>query len=95
MRLDLRNIHSSVTDYFIICDAESTTQVRAIANSVEAEVYKALKEEPWRKEGLDHCECVLLDFVNVVVHIFKKDKRLYYGVEELWGDAEIKTYQSA
>ncbi|MNZ79558.1 Ribosomal silencing factor RsfS [compost metagenome] len=95
VRLDLRNLHSSVTDYFIICDAESTTQVRAIANSVEAEVYKALKEEPWRKEGLDHCEWVLLDFVNVVVHIFKKDKRLYYGVEELWGDADIKTYQSA
>lgn len=95
VRLDLRNIHSSVSDYFVICHAESTTQVKAIANSVEEEVYKALKQEPWRKEGLEYGEWILLDYIDVVVHIFKTDKREFYGIEELWGDAEFKSYKSA
>lgn len=95
VRLDLRNIHSSVADYFVICHANSATQVKAIANSVEEEIYKAFKIEPWRKEGLQHGEWVLLDYVDVVVHIFKTEKREYYGIEELWGDAEVQAYQSA
>jgi ribosome-associated protein len=95
VRLDLRNIHSSVADYFVVCHAESTTQVKAIANSVEEEVFKALGIEPQRKEGLQHAEWILLDYFDVVVHIFKTDKRAYYGIEDLWGDAEMKFYQSA
>src|SRR4051812_6016140 len=95
VRLDLRNIQSSVTDYFVICHAESSTQVKAICSSVEEEVYKGLGLEPWRKEGLEHAEWVLLDYIDVVVHIFKTDKRQFYGIEELWGDAEMKNYQSA
>ncbi|MDB5116944.1 MAG: rsfS [Mucilaginibacter sp.] len=95
VRLDLRNIHSSVTDYFVVCHADSATQVKAIANSIEDEVYKALKQEPWRKEGLEYGEWILLDYVNVVIHVFRTDKREYYGVEDLWGDAEIKSYKSA
>ncbi|TZF86109.1 ribosome silencing factor (plasmid) [Pedobacter sp. BS3] len=95
VRLDLRNIHSSVADYFVVCHAESGTQVRAIADSVEEEVFKALGLEPYRKEGLQHAEWILLDYVDVVAHIFKTDKRQYYGIEELWGDAEMKYYQSA
>ncbi|OCX50577.1 ribosome silencing factor [Mucilaginibacter sp. PPCGB 2223] len=95
IRLDLRNIHSSVADYFVICHADSATQVRAIANSVEEEIYKALGTEPIRKEGLENCEWILLDYFDVVVHIFRTDKREYYGVEDLWGDAEIKFYKSA
>lgn len=95
VRLDLRNIHSSVADYFVVCHAESYTQVKAIANSVEEEVFKALGQEPYRKEGLQHAEWILLDYIDVVVHIFKTDKREYYGIEDLWGDAEIKFYQSA
>lgn len=95
VRLDLRNIHSSVADYFVVCHAESSTQVKAIANSVEEEVFKALGQEPYRKEGLQHAEWILLDYIDVVVHIFKTDKREYYGIEDLWGDAEIKFYQSA
>src|SRR5690606_24801732 len=94
VRLDLRNIHSSVSDYFVICHADSSTQVNALAKSVEDEVYKALHQEPWRKEGLEHGEWILLDFVDVVVHIFKTDKRKHYGIEELWGDAELEYYQS-
>ncbi|WP_257670184.1 ribosome silencing factor [Parapedobacter tibetensis] len=95
VRLDLRNIHSSVSDYFVICHADSSTQVNSLAKSVEEEVYKALQQEPWRKEGLAHGEWILLDFVDVVVHIFKTDKRKYYGIEDLWGDAELEYYQSA
>jgi len=95
VRLDLRNIHSSVSDYFVICHAESGTQVKAIANSVEEEIYKAIKQEPYRKEGFEHAEWILLDYVDVVVHIFKTDKRQFYGIEELWGDAEVKLFQSA
>jgi ribosome-associated protein len=95
VRLDLRNINSSVTDYFVVCHADSATQVKAIANSIEDEIFKALQQEPWRKEGLEYGEWILLDYINVVIHVFRTDKREYYGVEELWGDAEIKSYKSA
>jgi ribosome-associated protein len=95
IRLDLRNINSSVADYFVVCHADSTTQVKAIADSIEEEIYKALKIEPRHKEGLQHAEWILLDYFDVVVHVFRTDKREYYGVEDLWGDAEIKYYQSA
>src|SRR5690606_2647998 len=95
VRLDLRNIRSSVSDYFVICHADSATQVNALARSVAEEVFKALNQEPWRREGLEHGEWILLDFVDVVVHIFKTDKRKFYGIEDLWGDAELEYYQSA
>jgi ribosome-associated protein len=95
VRLDLRNINSSVSDYFVICHADSATQVKAIAHSVEEEIYKAVQQEPWRKEGLEYGEWILLDYIDVVVHIFRTDKREFYGVEDLWGDAEIKSYKSA
>ena len=95
VRLDLRSVNSSVADYFVICHADSATQVKAIANSVEDEIYKAMSQDPWRKEGLEHGEWILLDYVDVVIHIFRTDKREFYGVEDLWGDAEIKSYKSA
>ncbi|GAA3971687.1 ribosome silencing factor [Mucilaginibacter dorajii] len=95
VRLDLRNLNSSVTDYFVICHADSSTQVKAIANSIEDEIFKATQTEPWRKEGLEYGEWILLDYVDVVIHVFRTDKREFYGVEELWGDAEIKSYKSA
>jgi len=95
VRLDLRNIFSSVSDYFVICHADSATQVKAIANSVEEEIYKATKQEPWRREGVEYGEWILLDYIDVVVHVFRTDKREFYGVEDLWGDAEIKNYKSA
>ncbi|MEJ7692103.1 ribosome silencing factor [Daejeonella sp.] len=95
VRLDLRNIHSSVSDYFVICHAESSTQIKAIAQSVEEEVFKALKLDPWRKEGLQNADWIILDYVDVVVHIFKTDKREFYGIEDLWGDAEMQSFKSA
>lgn len=95
VRLDLRNIFSSVSDYFVICHADSTTQVKAIADSVEDEIFKATNQMPWRKEGIEYGEWILLDYIDVVVHVFRTDKREFYGVEDLWGDAEIKYYKSA
>ena len=95
VRLDLRNINSSISDYFVICHAESGTQIRAIADSVEKEIYDATQQDPWRKEGLEFAEWIVLDYVDVVIHIFRTDKREFYGIEDLWGDAEIKNYKSA
>lgn len=95
VRLDLREIHSSVADYFVVCHAESSNQVKAIANSVEDEIYKAFKQDPWRKEGLINSDWIILDYIDVVVHIFKTEKREFYGLEELWGDAEMQFYKSA
>lgn len=92
--LDLRNISSSVSDFFIVCHADSSTQVKAIADSVEDEMYKAFKEDPWHKEGFQNSEWLVLDYVSVVVHIFRTDKRDFYGVEDLWGDAEIVRHES-
>jgi ribosome-associated protein len=95
VRLDLRNINSSVSDYFVICHAETSTQMRALADSVEAEVFKGTQQHPWRVEGYANGEWILLDFVDVVVHIFKTEKREYYGIEDLWGDAKFENYKSA
>ncbi len=93
--LDLRELRCTISDFFIICHAESSTQVRALAESVQDEMYKYFGEEPFKKEGFDNAEWILLDYVNVVVHIFRHEKRHFYGVEELWGDAIIERYKSA
>ncbi|NQX84542.1 MAG: ribosome silencing factor [Flavobacteriaceae bacterium] len=92
--LDLRNIENTVCDYFIICEGTSNTQVNAIVNSVQKTVSKEIKDKPWHIEGNDNAEWVLMDYVNVVVHVFQKHTRAYYDIESLWGDAvttEIKT----
>ncbi|CAM4193477.1 ribosome-associated protein [Pedobacter westerhofensis] len=95
VRLDLRDLNSSVSDYFIVCNADSSTQVKAIADSVEDEIYKSTQATPWRKEGLENAEWIILDYFDVVIHIFKTEKRDFYGIEDLWGDAQTTTYQSA
>ncbi|UIR55893.1 ribosome silencing factor [Sphingobacterium sp. SRCM116780] len=95
VRLDLRNINSSVSDYFVICHADSNIQANAIAKSVEDEVYKAFGQDPQYKEGQSIGEWLILDFVDVVVHIFKKEKRALYAIEDLWGDAQAQEFQSA
>ncbi|RZK41593.1 MAG: ribosome silencing factor [Pedobacter sp.] len=95
VRLDLRDLNSSVSDYFIVCNADSSTQVKAIADSVEDEIYKLTQTNPWRKEGLENAEWIILDYFDIVVHIFRTEKRDFYGIEDLWGDAETTTYKSA
>ena len=92
--LDLREIENTVCDYFIICEGTSNTQVNAIVNSIQKKVSKETKDKPWHIEGSDNAEWVLMDYVNVVVHVFQKQTREYYDIESLWGDAvttEIKT----
>lgn len=95
VRLDLRNLNSSVSDFFIICSANSATQVKAIADSVEEEIYKKTQTNPWRKEGQEQAEWIILDYFDIVVHIFKTEKRDFYAIEDLWGDAQTTSYQSA
>ncbi|MCB0495044.1 MAG: ribosome silencing factor [Cyclobacteriaceae bacterium] len=87
--LDLKHISNSVADYFIICSGNSDTHIDAIANSVEEEVIKTDGQLPWHKEGSNNKSWVLLDYVDVVVHIFAKESRSFYGIEDLWADAEI------
>ncbi|HSH67943.1 MAG TPA: ribosome silencing factor [Bacteroidia bacterium] len=87
--LDLKHIHNRVCDYFIICQAESTTQVNAIAGSVEEMVKKRTGERPYRKEGFENSEWILVDYVTVVIHIFQSEIRNFYNLESLWADAEI------
>ncbi len=87
--MDLRKLKSAVTDYFVICSANSDTQVDAIKDSVYEEVKKAIGQNPWQQEGQQNREWVLIDYVDVVVHIFRKDRRKFYALEDLWGDAEL------
>lgn len=86
--LDLREIENTVTDYFIICNGTSNTQVNAIVGSIQKIVSKSLKEKAWHIEGSDNSEWVLMDYVHVVVHVFQKHIREYYDIEGLWGDAK-------
>lgn len=92
--LDLRKIENTVCDYFIICDGTSNTQVSAIAGSVQKFVGKNLKEKVWHVEGENNAEWVLLDYVDVVVHVFQKKTREFYNLEDLWGDAKITNISS-
>ncbi|SEI42458.1 ribosome-associated protein [Dyadobacter sp. SG02] len=87
--LDLRKVKNSITDFFVICSGNSDTQIDALANSIEDEVYKISKTEPWQKEGKANGEWILIDYVDVVAHIFNKERRKHYDLEELWGDAEV------
>ena len=87
--LNLKTLKNAVADYFIICSANSDTQLDAVARSVEEEIEKVTGESPWQTEGRTNREWVLLDYVDVVVHVFLRDRRKFYALEELWGDADI------
>ncbi|MCK4561955.1 MAG: ribosome silencing factor [Flavobacteriaceae bacterium] len=93
--LDLREIENTVCDYFIICDGNSNTQVNAISGAIQKNVSKTLKDKPWHVEGEKNAEWVLIDYVNIVVHVFQKETRIFYDIEGLWGDAKITNIQNA
>jgi ribosome-associated protein len=93
--LDLREIENTVCDYFIVCEGTSNTQVNAIVNSIQKQVSKTLKDKPWHIEGTDNAEWVLMDYVNVVVHVFQKHIREYYDIESLWGDAKTTQIETS
>ncbi len=92
--LDLREIENNVCQYFVVCSGNSNTQVRAISSSVQKVVSKAIHEKPWHVEGQDSSEWILMDFVDVVVHIFQKQTRSHYDIESLWGDAKQTLIES-
>ncbi|MCD4769240.1 MAG: ribosome silencing factor [Bacteroidales bacterium] len=90
VKLDMRSLENSVCDYFIICHAQSGNQVDSIAESVGVTVKKITGERPMHKEGLDNCFWVLLDYGNVIVHIFIEEYRNFYNLEGLWADAVLE-----
>lgn len=94
VKLDLREVEDAPTDFFIICEGESTTQISAIANNI----HKRLKEEvdlhPSHREGLESARWVLVDYFDIVVHVFYPETREFYDIEDLWSDASITEYQN-
>mgnify|MGYP003605026312 CR=1 FL=1 len=92
--LDLTGIDTSVAEHFIICSANSNTQVSAIAGNIEKKVRNELKDRPWHVEGTENALWVLMDYVSVVVHVFQKETREFYDIEELWGDAKFTNIEN-
>lgn len=90
--LDLRKIPEAVADFFIICDASSTIQVKAIADHIEQQMKQLCGEIPYRTEGKSSAQWVLVDYVNIVVHVFHPDTRKFYRLEEMWSDAEMSEH---
>ena len=92
--LDLKKIETAVCKYFVICSGTSNTHVSSIANSVKKIVSKEIQEKPWHIEGLNTSEWVLIDYSDIVVHVFQEETREFYRLEDFWGDAEIRTIEN-
>jgi ribosome-associated protein len=90
--LDLRKIPEAISDYFIICEATSTTQIKAIADFVEETVKKQTGELPYHHEGYETMHWILIDYINIVVHVMQPDARKFYKLEEMWSDAVLQEY---
>ncbi|MFZ9003171.1 MAG: ribosome silencing factor [Robiginitalea sp.] len=93
--LDLREIDNTVCDYFVLCNGTSNTHVNAIVNSIQKTVSKAIQDKPWHVEGSENAEWVLMDYVNVVIHVFQKHAREFYDIEGLWGDAKFTLVENS
>lgn len=91
--LDLRKIPEAVADFFVICEASSSVQVKAISDYVEDQVKKECGENPYKQEGYQGLHWVLIDYVNIVVHIMQPDTRKFYKLEEMWSDAVVKMHE--
>jgi ribosome-associated protein len=91
--LDISKIENSISDFFIICHGTSNTHVDAIVDSVIDKVKKDLNDKPFSKEGMENLTWVLLDYGNVIVHVFQEEYRNFYNLEDLWADAHIETYE--
>ena len=87
--LDLRKVNNAVADFFIVCTGSSNTHMQGISEAIQEEVHKITQNNPWHKEGSDNKSWVVLDYVDVVSHIFTKDARDFYCIEDLWADAKI------
>ncbi|MEC8610523.1 MAG: ribosome silencing factor [Bacteroidota bacterium] len=93
--IDLTNLDTAVCDFFVICHGTSDTHVSAISESIIDQTLKTFQEKPWHKEGLTNGSWVLLDYGNVVAHIFQKEHREYFNLETLWGDAKIQFFKES
>ena len=85
--LDLRKVNEAVADFFIVCEASNQPQVRAISDFVEQQIKEKCDEDPYRHEGMKNLQWVLIDYVNVVVHVMLSETRKFYKLEEMWSDA--------
>ncbi|MGY8989945.1 MAG: ribosome silencing factor [Flavobacteriales bacterium] len=92
--LDLKNIETAICKYFVICSGTSNTHVSSIADSVKKIVSKKIQDKPWHIEGLNTSEWVLLDYSDIVVHVFQEETRDIFRLEDLWGDAAIRTIEN-
>jgi ribosome-associated protein len=90
VKLDLKDLKNTVCDCFIICQGDSNTQVRAIADNIEKQSFLKLKEQPHHIEGRENSQWILIDFFSVVVHIFQAEQRNFYKLEDLWSDGKME-----
>lgn len=91
--LNLKNVQNAIADYFVICSGSSTTQIDAISDSIDEQVHKEIQQSPWHREGIENKQWILLDYVDVVAHVFDKESREFYNLENLWGDAVKTDYE--
>jgi ribosome-associated protein len=91
--LDLRKIPEAVADFFIICEANNQPQIRAISDFLETEVKNKCGEYPYRHEGKENLQWVLIDYVNIVVHVMHPESRKFYKLEEMWSDAPLEEHE--
>lgn|SRR5690606_27825377 len=87
--MDMRKV-SGVADYFVLCTADSELQIKAVSDAIRERIIENYDERPWHLEGTEHWQWVLLDYVDVVAHVFNQEKREFYNLERLWGDARIE-----
>ncbi len=92
VQISLLELENSITDYFVICHAQSGRQVDAIADNIEKRLHKNFNEQVIHKEGFSQAEWILLDYSNIVVHVFQKDVRNQYQLEDLWGDGKFTRF---
>jgi ribosome-associated protein len=94
LKLDLRSLDDAPADYFIICEGDSSTQVKAISDSIGRKLREKMGLHPNHTEGVEGAKWVLVDFFDTVVHVFYPETRAFYEIEELWGDAKITQYEN-
>ncbi len=92
VKLDLRKLDDAPADFFIICEGDSNTQVRAISGNIYKRLKEELKQTPLHTEGVQNARWICMDYFNTVIHIFYKETRAFYELEELWSDAEFTEY---
>jgi ribosome-associated protein len=89
----MQNVGQSIADYFIICHADTDRQVDAIANNIIDEIKEELNITPWHKEGFENSNWILIDYANIIVHVFLRDQREFFNLEDLWADGEFVSHK--